>query len=789
MIEERTLKKLEYFEILNKISQYTTSTTAKNKVSNLRPESALEKSQSLLDETEEAVNFLNFGVSPDFALDSTEDIAAKAKIRSTLSLRELLVVMRTLRTSRLLISTLNTPLPVAAHILPDMANGLYANRAVEEEIDFCVLNEDELNDKASDALFSIRQKIKKTNAEIREKLTSFSRSSTISKYLQDDIVTLRNDRYVIPVKQEYKSNVQGIVHDQSSTGSTLYIEPIAIVNLNNQLRELLLKEREEIERILSEFTDKISVFAQFLVANSEIIAYLDGVFAKARYCIELNATRPKLNDRGILEIKRGRHPLIDKKSVVPIDLRLGGDFDMIVITGPNTGGKTVSLKTTGLFCLMAMSGIFLPAAHETIVSVFENIFCDIGDEQSIEQSLSTFSSHIKNISHIAQSLNRNSLVLLDEVGAGTDPAEGAALALAIAEYILDSGAKSVLTTHYGRLKEFSLTTPKVASASMEFDTSTLSPTYRLVLGIPGSSNALDIAGRLGLCQKIVDNARGKLSSEKVTFENVLRNADTLRREYKAQLDEINSLKASIQEEYAKAADQTRILKEERERLLSGSQIEAKRIVSNAKAEAEELLDKLKKMVRAAALEEKSLFEARSVIKKLDDKKYDVTAEEPDIITGARIKPEKLKIGECVFVKKMNTSGIVSGFGKNGKIEIKINKMTVFTDADDLYECVDLSDKPKPKVSQGVKTHIRAAAPAREIILLGQTVDEAIANVDKFLDDAVLSGLSEVRVVHGSGTGALRKGLHKYFATHPAIDSFRLGKYGEGESGVTIVTLK
>ena len=321
MIEERTLKKLEYFEILNKISQYTTSTTAKNKVSNLRPESALEKSQSLLDETEEAVNFLNFGVSPDFALDSTEDIAAKAKIRSTLSLRELLVVMRTLRTSRLLISTLNTPLPVAAHILPDMANGLYANRAVEEEIDFCVLNEDELNDKASDALFSIRQKIKKTNAEIREKLTSFSRSSTISKYLQDDIVTLRNDRYVIPVKQEYKSNVQGIVHDQSSTGSTLYIEPIAIVNLNNQLRELLLKEREEIERILSEFTDKISVFAQFLVANSEIIAYLDGVFAKARYCIELNATRPKLNDRGILDIKRGRHPLIDKKSVVPIDLR------------------------------------------------------------------------------------------------------------------------------------------------------------------------------------------------------------------------------------------------------------------------------------------------------------------------------------------------------------------------------------------------------------------------------------------------------------------------------------
>jgi len=438
---------------------------------------------------------------------------------------------------------------------------------------------------------------------------------------------------------------------------------------------------------------------------------------------------------------------------------------------------------------MAMSGIFLPAAHETIVSVFENIFCDIGDEQSIEQSLSTFSSHIKNISHIAQSLNRNSLVLLDEVGAGTDPAEGAALALAIAEYILDSGAKSVLTTHYGRLKEFSLTTPKVASASMEFDTSTLSPTYRLVLGIPGSSNALDIAGRLGLCQKIVDNARGKLSSEKVIFESVLRNADTLRREYKAQLDEINSLKASIQEEYAKAADQTRILKEERERLLSGSQIEAKRIVSNAKAEAEELLDKLKKMVRAAALEEKSLFEARSVIKKLDDKKYDVTAEEPDIITGARIEPEKLKIGECVFVKKMNTSGIVSGFGKNGKIEIKINKMTVFTDADDLYECVDLSDKTKPKVSQGVKTHIRAAAPAREIILLGQTVDEAIANVDKFLDDAVLSGLTEVRVVHGSGTGALRKGLHKYFATHPAIDSFRLGNYGEGESGVTIVTLK
>lgn len=789
MIEEKTLKKLEYFDMLERVSEFATSSKAKNEIRLLRPTSLLDKAESLLDETEEALNFVNFGIHPDFGIDSVDDIAAKAKINSTLSLRELLTVMRTLRTSRLLSSTLNSPIPVPAKLLPDMANGLYANKTVEDEIDFCVINEEELNDRASEQLFSLRQKIKKTNAEIREKLSSFSRSSAISKYLQDDIVTLRNDRYVIPVKQEYKSNIQGIVHDQSATGSTLYIEPIAIVNLNNQLRELILKEREEIERILAEFTDKISGFAQFLVENTRIISYIDGVFAKARFAVDLKAARPNLNDKGLLDIKRGRHPLIDKNSVVPVDVRLGGDFDMIVITGPNTGGKTVSLKTVGLFCLLAMSGIFLPADSGTTVSVFENVFCDIGDEQSIEQSLSTFSSHIKNISYITESINEKSLVLLDEVGAGTDPNEGAALALAIAEFILNSGAKSVLTTHYGRLKEFSLATPGVESASMEFDAGTLSPTYKLILGIPGSSNAIDIAGRLGLREEITDNARSKLSAEKVSFENVLKNADTLRRQYKAQLDELNSVKAKTEEEYAKAVNQSKLLKEERERLLSGSQIEAKRIISSAKAEAEELLDRLKKMVRAAALEEKSLFEARSVIKKLDDKKYEVKDDESDIITGERVDRNKIKIGDKVFVKKMNSSGIVSGFGKNGKVEVKVNKLTVFTDAEDLYQCVELSEKPKVSPSRSVKTSIRAAAPAREIILLGQTVDEAILNVDKFIDDAILSGLTEIRVVHGTGTGALRKGLHKYFATHPSVDSFRLGKYGEGESGVTIVTLK
>lgn len=789
MIEEKTLKKLEYFDMLERVSEFATSSKAKKEIRLLRPTSLLGNAASLLDETEEALSFVNFGINPDFGIDSVDDIAAKAKINSTLTLRELLTVMRTLRTSRLLVSTLNSPIPAPAKLLPDMANGLYANKTIEDEIDFCVLNEEELNDRASEQLFSLRQKIKKTNAEIREKLSSFSRSSAISKYLQDDIVTLRNDRYVIPVKQEYKSNIQGIVHDQSATGSTLYIEPIAIVNLNNQLRELILKEREEIERILAEFTDKISGFAQFLVENTRIISYIDGVFAKARFAIDLKAARPNLNDKGLLDIKRGRHPLIDKNSVVPVDVRLGGDFDMIVITGPNTGGKTVSLKTVGLFCLLAMSGIFLPADSGTTVSVFENVFCDIGDEQSIEQSLSTFSSHIKNISYITESINEKSLVLLDEVGAGTDPNEGAALALAIAEFILNSGAKSVLTTHYGRLKEFSLTTPGVESASMEFDASTLSPTYKLILGIPGSSNAIDIAGRLGLREEITDNARSKLSAEKVSFENVLKNADALRRQYKAQLDELNSVKAKTEEEYAKAANQSKLLKEERERLLSGSQIEAKRIISSAKAEAEELLDHLKKMVRAAALEEKSLFEARSVIKKLDDKKYEVKDDESDIITGERVDRNRIKTGDKVFVKKMNSSGIVSGFGKNGKIEVKVNKLTVFTDAEDLYQCVELSEKPKVSPSRSVKTSIRAAAPAREIILLGQTVDEAILNVDKFIDDAILSGLTEIRVVHGTGTGALRKGLHKYFATHPSIDSFRLGKYGEGESGVTIVTLK
>ena len=789
MISEKILDKLEYFEILDRISSFATSGTAKEKIKLLRPSCSLAEANLLLDETDEAVSFINYGVLPDFSIDSIETIVAKAKIKSTLSLKELLTVMRTLRTSRLLISSLNTAIPIQTPILKDMANSLYINRTIEDEIDFCILNEDELNDRASETLFSLRQKIKKTNAEIRAKLSSFSKSSAISKYLQDDIVTLRNDRYVIPVKQEYKSNVQGIVHDQSATGSTIYIEPISIVNFNNQLRELVLKEREEIERILAEFTDKISNFAQFLLENTSVISYIDGVFAKAQYSISQNAIRPNLNSKGILSIRGGRHPVIDKKTVVPIDINLGENFDMIVITGPNTGGKTVSLKTVGLFCIMASSGIFLPAQSPSVVSVFENIFCDIGDEQSIEQNLSTFSSHIKNITYITKNINKNTLVLLDEVGAGTDPSEGAALALSIAEFILKNGAKAVLTTHYGRLKEFSLTTDRVISASMEFDADTLSPTYKLIMGIPGSSNAIDIASRLGLPEEITNTARANLSQEKKSFETILQNAENLRRKYESQLDELNDKKAKTEEEYLKAVNQSKLLKDERDKLLSGSKIEAKRIISEAKANAEELLGRLKQMVKAAALEEKNLFEARSIIKKLDDKKYDIAEETPEVITGEKLEPSEIMIGMRVFVKKMNTDGIVIGFCKNGKIEVKVKNMTLYTKADELYQFVQLNEKPKHTISRHLNSGIKNTAPSREIKLLGQTVDEAILNVDKFIDDAVLAGLNEIRVVHGTGTGALRKGLHKYFATHPSIENYRLGKYGEGESGVTIVTLK
>ncbi|MEG2159284.1 MAG: endonuclease MutS2, partial [Clostridia bacterium] len=522
--------------------------------------------------------------------------------------------MRILRISRQLQKSFTDFNQGDISILLSYYNTLYTDKTIEDDIDFSIVSETEMNDKASDKLYAIRQKIRKTNSDIKIKLTSYTKSGEMSKYMQESIVTIREGRYVIPVKQEYKGYIQGLVHDQSATGATLFIEPLAIVNLNNELKELEISEKDEMEAILKDFTARISKFSPYLRQNQTTIATLDCIFAKAQYGVKIRAIKPIVNDIGYTNLISARHPLIDKNKVVPISIHFGKENDIVVITGPNTGGKTVSLKTVGLLSILSAVGIFVPAEEHSEISVYDNIFCDIGDEQSIEQSLSTFSSHIRNISDILDNVNNKSLVLIDEIGAGTEPNEGSALAVAITEFLLQSGCKAVVTTHYSQLKEFSLITDKIENASMEFNSKTFEPTYKLILGVPGNSNAIDIASTLGLSKEVISCARGKLSDEVVSFEKVLQNAETIRQQYEVKKSETEEVTRNLKIELDKAHRQNDSLTAEREKLLKNSKTEAKRIINEAQEESKELIEQLKSLVKSGNIEEKELFNARSKVK-------------------------------------------------------------------------------------------------------------------------------------------------------------------------------
>lgn len=787
-MNEKTLQKLEYQTVLNRAAQFAVSPTAKQKLLAAKPSGDIDEIAFLLGLTDEALQYVNHSVIPEFGFDDITDAAQKARVVSTLSMKELLRVMRLLRLSRISKATLINFSALPECSIKELAAAIYVDRTLEELIDVSIVSEEEMSDKASEKLASIRREIKKVNAEIRAKLASYTKSKELAPYLQDAIVTMRGGRYVIPVKQEYKGAVNGLVHDQSASGSTLFIEPMAIVNLNNQLKTLSADEKEEIERILQEFTKSVSQIAQRLVTNQEIISDLDVAFAKARYAIDIRAAKPAVNQKGFCDIKKGRHPLLSRDTVVPVSVYLGKDFNIVVVTGPNTGGKTVTLKTIGLFCLMAYTGMYLPASEGTEVALFEEIFCDIGDEQSIEQSLSTFSSHIKNISAVLSKVNSDTLVLLDELCAGTEPNEGAALALAVTEFLRQSGARAVLTTHYSLLKEYSLVTEGVENASMEFNPDTFEPTYRLIMGVPGSSNAIEIATRLGLDKRVIEIARGRLTGEKISFENVLQNAERIRHEFLGKKEEVESEKRLIQEELAKAKEQNKILQEEREKLLRNSKIQAKQIISDAQAQSKEILDRLKEIVDRAGLDEKSLFEGRALAKKLKEKTYSDDATEPqDIFTGDKVDPSTLEKGDSVYVPKLNSVASVIAVEKGGKARIKCGSITTVVTLDELYRFVDT--RPKEKKISSVSTPLRKLAARTEINLLGMTVGEAVVETDKFIDEAILNGLSEIKIVHGVGTGKLRQGLHDHFRNHPNVAEFRLGVYGEGEAGVTILKLK
>ncbi len=788
-MDKKSLNKLEYQSVLKLIENFAVSVTAKEKIANLLPAFDVAEINKLLNETNEALQLINYNVYPVFNFDDVTECAQKAKILSVLSFREALSVMRLLRTSRLSHNTLfNAPVDNLVY-LADIANGLYFNKQLEDSIDAAILNDDEMADNASAELFDIRQKIKRANADIKEKLNDITKSSTMSKYLQDSIVTLRNNRYVLPVKTEYKNNIQGLIHDQSASGSTLFIEPVGVVNLNNKLKELLLAERAEINRIMADFTQKIGLISDLLLKNQNIIAYIDSVYAKALFGIKYKCVLPQINTKGVLQIHNGRHPLLNQSKAVPLNIKSDRQNRQIIVTGPNTGGKTVALKTIGLLCLMSYSGIFIPADEDTKINLYDDVFCDIGDEQSIQQNLSTFSSHIKNINDIIKKATANSLVLLDELGAGTEPIEGSAIALAVCEYLLNLGAQSIITTHFGKIKEYSITTAGVMCAGMEFDPQTFEPTYRLIMGVPCSSNAIEIAKRLGLPQSIIDTALANVSQDKKDFDAVIINAEKLRRNYEDQIENLKQMREQTQIELQKAKNQNKLLQQERDKLLTNSKTEAKRIVSNAKIEAEELIGQLKGIIKAQNLQEKPLFEARSIIKKLDSQKYDVENKEDTFFEGQPIDLSTLKIGDKVYVKRLKTVAVVCDIGKHGKVTVKFNNITAQIKQGEAYSFVDTAENTTIKKQTVPLTKLRTGTFSYEINLIGQTTDEGIANLDKYLDEAVMRGAEEIRVIHGRGTGKLKNAVHAYLKTNKNVKEYRLGAYNEGDGGVTILKLK
>lgn len=786
---KKVYKKLELDAILTSVAAHAVSDVAKRQIINTEPSNDIAAVRRLLEETSEACrNISIYNIIPEFSFDSVAVIADKAKILSTLSMAELLCVMRLLRVSRLVMSALTSVDDESITILPCMARGIFCDRKLEDDIDFAILSEDMMNDRASSHLYSIRQSIKRANEEVKNKLQQYIKSAQYQKYLQDAIITVREDRYVIPVKQEYRGYIKGLVHDVSGSGATLFVEPVEIVNLNNQIKILLKEEAAEIDRILREFTARVGEISGALVENEKIVASLDAIYARAHYAGEIRGTVPKINARGYINIKKGRHPLIDKNKVVPVSISLGKTFDILVVTGPNTGGKTVSLKSVGLFVLMAGCGLFLPCEEESEISLFDEIYCDIGDEQSIEQSLSTFSGHMTNIADILKNITPNSLILFDELGAGTEPNEGAALALAITEYILAVKAKAIITTHYTQLKEFSLVTDRVENASMEFDLTTFAPTYKLVVGVPGSSNAIQIAKRLGIGDDIIENAKSKLSAEKISFENVLQRAEKLRQQYENTNEEIAEMKRSLAKELETAKNQNKILASEREQLLKNSKAEAKRIVQETTEESKRLLDELKKIIRRYNADESILFELRSKIKKFGDKKYENDENIPNF--SRPIEFDSIKVGDYVFVKKLNATGkVLSKNESKKKLEVAVGAMKISASANDLAEALKTAEDIGQTKTVSVKTNIAAKTLTNEINLIGQTVDEALVNLDAFIDSCLVASINEIRIIHGRGTGALMKGVQDHLKKHAHVAEFRLGAYGEGDRGVTIAKLK
>ncbi len=791
---EKSLKTLEYYKIVDLLAEETESQLGQDYAKNLKPSTDIEEARRWLRETEEAFQLIiKRGNPPLYGVKSIQKEIKRTQIGGSLTPEGLLKIAETLRCAnalkKYLSETLQEDVESKFLYIGDMIESLNTFDRIEKAIYRAIVSEDEISDDASPKLRSIRISKKSKSENIKSKLNSMITSEENKKYLQDSLYTVRDGRYVVPVKRDFRSDVPGMVHDMSSSGATLFVEPMAVVELNNEIRELEIEERKEIERILAELSQMVGENSYEIGANEYLLRELDFIFAKGKLAIKQNGTKANLNTNGIINIKQGRHPLLDKKTVVPIDVYIGDGFDTLVITGPNTGGKTVSLKTVGLLTAMAQSGLFIPAKSNSDIGVFENIYADIGDEQSIEQSLSTFSSHMVNIVDIIARLEDNSLVLFDELGAGTDPTEGAVLAIAILEKLREKDVRTIATTHYNQLKVYAMTTDGVENASMEFDIDTLSPTFRLLIGIPGKSNAFEISKRLGLNESIINNARNLVETENIKFEDMLSEIEKNREIIESERREAEIARAEIKRLEEKAKTYKEKTEEMRERLLEEARIEAREIVRAARDESKMIIDEIKDISKNLGEDSSRRLQEATDILRQSERKLDEHLRE-DLLNIRVDKPvEDLKMGDSVRIPSLNQEGtILTEVDSSGNVMVQVGIMKMNLPINSL---VPIEGEVETKTRERTKKMHTAKSKfiKKEIDLRGKNVEDAIFELDKYLDDAYLSGLKQVEVIHGKGTGALREGLQPYFKKHKHIKSARAGGYREGGTGVTILELK
>ncbi|MBR5561778.1 MAG: endonuclease MutS2 [Clostridia bacterium] len=793
---DKHAKSIEFDKVLERLAEFTSCDDARYNALHLKPESNLDLARALLSQTADAHMLLARFGGPSFGgLKNVNNALSRANAGSVLNTRELLDIGGVLRVIRTLSQWRASNAGVQS-VLDPLFNALSPNKFLETAIFNAIISEEEISDNASPTLADIRRKIRRQEAKVREQLEKFSRSQVHSKYLQENIITQRNGRYVVPVKNEYRNEVAGLVHDTSASGATVFIEPMAVVEANNEIRVLQTKEREEIERILAELSAAAGDFAQSIKDSYECALELNLIFAKAQYAYKIKAAPPILNDKGIVNLRAARHPLIDPKKVVPVDIILGKDFDTLVITGPNTGGKTVSIKTLGLLSMMAMCGLMIPAGDRSEISVFDKILSDIGDEQSIEQSLSTFSAHMTTIIDIFNEADEKSLILIDELGAGTDPVEGAALAIAILESLHFKGAKIAATTHYAELKAYALETPRVENGCCEFDVATLRPTYRLLIGVPGKSNALAISEKLGLDMSVINRATELVSSENKAFENVVDKLEETRRRMEDEYGRAKQLSDKADKEKADAEK----LKEEiaalREKELEKARSQALKVVDQAKREAYALmqeLDKLKKEQQktknAAELARRAKSLVRKGIESIDSAADPIIGIEDD--DKDYVLPRPLVTGDTVIIRDIaKTAKVLSPADKNGNVEVQAGSIKTRVKLSNLKLCENVPKKKETKSTARLQGDGRLnMAASTRLDLRGMTVDDCLIELDRFIDMGLRTGLNEFTVVHGKGTGALRTAVTRYLKASPYVKSSRLGLYGEGEDGVTIVVLK